>query len=340
MARLITDYDVSAAYGLATDEALMGSTSLHLYTYAGAALVGRYQDLRANIDIEWCRKNGFDYNRRLTGGGGIVMTPDQLGMALTLNRETHDLPRDTTALFRHFGAAVRAGLANLGITAQFVPKNDLVVDGQKIAGLGLWQRSQEIQFHCSLLVDMDFELMRQALHLTTTKLEDKTMDSFADRITTVRDHVTVDLETVVAAMKEGFSQTLSRPFTMDSLTAAEHDRIDRMVTDRYGTDDWRFLINAETEYRQAAIKTDGGLLRVYAKVADETLAEIRITGDFFAQQETITAIESTLKWTPLDRAALVENIAMAPSIEGITDEELVTAIVDASRSRSPENNSV
>lgn len=332
MVRIIHDRAVTAAKGLATDEVLMGSPALHLYTYEQAALVGRYQDLNANIDTEWCTHAGVEYNRRLTGGGAIVMTPDQLGIALTLNRETHDLPRDTTAVFEHFGSGIVRALNQLGIDARFVPKNDIVADGRKIAGLGLWERTSEVQFHCSLLVDIDYTLLSKALSFTDAKLSDKAADSAADRITTVREQAGVDVEAAADAVATGFDDILDLTLTEDHLTADERERIDQLVEKRYGTDDWRYLVDAETYTGVATAKTDGGLLRVYAQIEDETLAAIRLTGDFFASQATVTAIESALKWTPLERDALIEALEAAPTMTGVTAEDIVAVTLDAARS--------
>ncbi|MHB8342313.1 MAG: lipoate--protein ligase family protein, partial [Mycobacteriales bacterium] len=90
--RLLTHEEVGAAEGLALDEALLAGyhrdaperpPTLRLYTYrASAALVGRFQDLEAEVDLEACRRDGAEVGRRLTGGGAIVMGPAQLGVAL------------------------------------------------------------------------------------------------------------------------------------------------------------------------------------------------------------------------------------------------------------------
>lgn len=328
-ARLLTDYEVSAPRGLATDEVLMGSTSLHLYTYEGAALVGRYQDLEANVDVEWCEDNGVAVNRRLTGGGAILMTPDQLGIALTLDRERFDLPRSNRALFETFGSAITSGLSAVGIDAEFVPKNDVVADGRKIAGLGLWDRAGEVQFHCSLLVGMDVERMLRALRISEAKLSDKQIDAFEERITTVREQAGAGIDEVAEGIEEGFADVLDVEFAAGSLTDDEAAEVDRLVAERYDTDDWRYRVTAEASHRSSEYKTEGGLLRVYAAVEDDVLSSIRLTGDFFARQETVNAIEAAVKWTPVDAEAIDEALADAPELESVDPQEVREAILAA-----------
>ena len=89
--RYIEEDLVAADYGLATDEFLMNTYShaaeheatLRLYTYKDyCTLVGRFQNIHAELDLEAIRRNGFQYSRRLTGGGAIIMGQGQLGICL------------------------------------------------------------------------------------------------------------------------------------------------------------------------------------------------------------------------------------------------------------------
>ena len=83
-----------AAEGPAPDQALMAGGSrgqphrpptLRLYTYRRhGALIGRYQNLAAEVDLETCRRTGTPVSRRPTGGGAIIMGAGQLGVALAL----------------------------------------------------------------------------------------------------------------------------------------------------------------------------------------------------------------------------------------------------------------
>ena len=135
--RLIAEDGVSAAEGLAADEALMlhharaaqepCEASMRLYTYAPhSALVGRYQSLEAEVDLAACRRLGVQVGRRPTGGGAIIMGPGQLGVAIATRAPAGLSPRD---LLRRFAGGIITGLAGLGIEATFAGKNDLQVAG-------------------------------------------------------------------------------------------------------------------------------------------------------------------------------------------------------------------
>ncbi len=212
---LLADDGAGAAEGLALDETLMSRVSrdvpgarpaLRLYTYAShAALVGRYQTLSAEVDLDACAATGTAFSRRPTGGGAIVMGEGQLGVALVLPARAAR-PKD---LIEELGGGVVTGLAQLGIEARFGGKNDLICDGRKIAGLGLYADPfGAMLFHTSLLVDLDVEFMLRVLSIPAAKLADKGVAAVGERITTVRRQLGSDIpmNEVRAAIAQGFAR--------------------------------------------------------------------------------------------------------------------------------------
>ena len=157
--RLLEQDGTSAASGLAVDETLArrageGSSpaTLRLYTYRShCALVGRFQNLANEIHVSFCEDNGVELGRRPTGGGAIIMGAHQLGVALAVPGRGTDFPGPARDLMERFSRGLAAGLEELGITARFRGKNDLEVDGRKIAGLGIHRdASGGLLFHASL----------------------------------------------------------------------------------------------------------------------------------------------------------------------------------------------
>ena len=190
--RYLSEDKVSDSLGLAADEAMalrvgenLSPSVLRLYTYrSSSALVGRFQRIENELNLEFCREQKMSVNRRPTGGGAILMGEDQLGVALML-RDWNGCkaPRE---LMRHFALALCEGLLVFGVNAQFRGKNDLEVEGRKIGGLGIHSTaSGGYLLHCSLLVDLDVSLMLRALNVPVEKLEARQLQSIEGRITTV-----------------------------------------------------------------------------------------------------------------------------------------------------------
>ncbi|MDP5957318.1 MAG: lipoate--protein ligase family protein, partial [Candidatus Marinimicrobia bacterium] len=95
--RYIKNDNVAASAGLAADEVLANcagaDTSQHtlrLYTYQPCALVGRFQSIENELNLEYCAQNKIPVNRRPTGGGAIIMGENQLGVALAIPGKTDE----------------------------------------------------------------------------------------------------------------------------------------------------------------------------------------------------------------------------------------------------------
>ena len=92
MWRYFSEDRVSDYFGLAADETMalrIGKNQsppiLRLYTYrSNSALVGRFQRIENELNLNFCETQGISVNRRPTGGGAILMGEDQLGVAWML----------------------------------------------------------------------------------------------------------------------------------------------------------------------------------------------------------------------------------------------------------------
>ncbi len=51
-------------------------------------MIGRHQALSQEVKLDWCRANGLEIARRITGGGALFMGPGLLGWELVFARAT------------------------------------------------------------------------------------------------------------------------------------------------------------------------------------------------------------------------------------------------------------
>jgi lipoate-protein ligase A len=326
--RYLTDEQVDAAAGLAVDETLMLSygrerearyeASLRLYTYRpDCALVGRYQSLEDEIDLDFCRAHHVQVGRRPTGGGAIIMGAGQLGVAIASRGRAEETPREA---LRRYASGVLAGLARLGIEARFRSKNDLEVDGRKIAGLGLYLDPRgAILFHASVLVDLEVERMLRILRIPGAKLSDKAIARVEERVTTVSRELGRPLLALDArpAMAEGIAGTFGVELETEELTRQEKVSTAEATKTRYGNHEWIHQTSARREARGSALlKTPTGLLRIYVGVHGDVLKSVLVTGDFNILPAGVARLESDLKWCRADP----ERIA-GLTIEALTEED-------------------
>jgi len=318
--RYLSEDRVSDSFGLAADEAMalrvgesLSPSVLRLYTYrSSSALVGRFQRIENELNLDFCREQKISINRRPTGGGAILMGEDQLGVALML-RDWNGCkaPRE---LMRHFASALCEGLLVFGIKARFRGKNDLEVVGRKIGGLGIHSNaSGGYLLHCSLLVDLDVSLMLRALNVPVEKLEARQLQSIEGRITTVKRELKKDtsLNEVRDKIRGAFSSYFSVEFEQSCYGPKEKKAIEEMESSRYLKEDWIYQkVDVPDLSGEARQMTPAGLLDVRVTMAGRQIKAVFLGGDFFAEESAVSDIEGSLRWHSSGSEQILSTLEM------------------------------
>jgi lipoate-protein ligase A len=341
--RYISNRDLTTAQGLAVDETIAHSVAynnsppiLHLYNFIPSVIVGRYQDIETSIDIQKCHKIGIEYNRRHTGGGTVLMGPNQLALGFAIPLSHPEASRNIKQMFQLLAGIMSQGLKKIGIEPVFRPKNDLEVKGKKIAGLSASLEERDVFFfHTSLLVDFDIDLMVQILNTPREKLADKAISCFSQRITTIKNETgkLFPLSEIIDIIKNSFRDNFNMDFIDSELSQWEENKVQELIQSRYSSKDWIFSIKHPLKASgHARKKTPGGMLDVYLTLAGGSIESVLITGDFFSTSDTINKIESALKWTSADRMNvknILEKIMGEEAIYSVNASELTDIIMAA-----------
>lgn len=363
--RLLRHHGVGAAEGLALDEALAAGydreqqpphdATLRLYTYQDtAALVGRFQSLEAEVDLAGCAERGAAVNRRPTGGGAIIMGSAQLGVALATRAPAALRGRE---LLGAFADGIVAGLAELGIHAEFHGKNDVTVGRRKIAGLGLYVRDGGgLLLHASILADLDVELMLSLLRIPAAKLAPvghrpgaglpASRAAVEARVTTVSR--LLDTSRDGAAIAEAIGTGLAAHFEARLLpgetTGGETDLAAQLRLQRYDDPGWLTEVApAPDTTGSCELRTRAGLLRFYATAHNDVLKSLLIATDASVLPAGLVELESALRWRRLEATALSSTVAAQTAlVAGLTGagedpavviDSIVTAVLTAARPR-------
>ena len=318
-ARYIQNKNLSPARGLAIDEALCGFVakgeappSLHLYNYVPSVIIGRYQNASASLRLDRCEDLGIRVNRRISGGGTVFMTPDQLAFALVLPTGFPGLPSGIHGSFQFLVAALARALRSFHLEAEFMGKNDLTVNGKKIAGLAISQDHEGVTFfHASLLIDFDLETMLEILNLPTKRMLDRGISCFGNRMTTMNAETgkKLSLEEVREAVHRAVSGELDLDLPLEDLSPGEEEIVSRLSRERYENDEW--IYGMRTPKRRmgfAEAKTPAGLIQVHLALSGGAIETLMITGDYFSRTRDIVKLESILKWTSFRREAVLQRL--------------------------------
>ena len=245
----------NAAMNMAIDEAILTArtinrvpNTLRLYQWKPSAVsIGKNQKLENEVQLDNCRRLGFDVVRRISGGGAVYHDErDEITYSLITN--TNDLGvKDITAVYTTVYEGIKDALRMLGLTADFNEgdtKNcpNLTVKGRKISGSSQANKRETILQHGTLLLDVDLEKMFTLLRVPWAKTCMEVVNVARNKITSVKDELghKVSVETSANALALGFKNALRVQMVEDELSQFEVDLAEKLCRDKYATDDWNF----------------------------------------------------------------------------------------------------
>ncbi|MCW5674690.1 MAG: lipoate--protein ligase family protein [Xanthobacteraceae bacterium] len=203
--------------------------TLRVYRYPRAVLLGRNQDVAAEIDRAECNARGIEIARRITGGGAIYMDRGVTTWDLLISR------RDAGGMHVLAGCvcgALAAALSRSGIAARFRAENDIVVGSRKLAGASGYSDGETLVYQGSLLVAPDLKAMAAALKLP----------SVADHVTSLAAGIspTPRESDVMALIVSAIADALDRVSEQSDLIKEELNLAAALFDREYGRDDFIF----------------------------------------------------------------------------------------------------
>ena len=338
-----------AAENMALDEAILEARALDLVPNTvrflqfdpEAVLVGWHQCVAEEVRLEYCRDEGIEVNRRITGGGAIMFDKSQVGWEMIASKKDLEISVVTKELFERICEAAIAGLRKLGVSASFRPRNDIEVQGRKISGTGGTEEKGAFLFQGTLLVDFDAERMIRALRIPTEKLKERELESVKERVTCLREQLGVvpDIREVKRAIARGFEEVFNVRLTRSPLTRLEEALMAEKI-ERFRSEKWIYKVRSAIQGEdtaRAAIKGEGGVVRASLKLDLRTkrIKSALITGDFFAfPKRAIFDLEALLKDSPAEAGAAADIVTRffaeaRPEIPGLSAEDFASVITKA-----------
>jgi len=211
--------------------------TLRIWEWAGSAVViGRFQSLRNEVDMEAAQRHGIEVVRRVSGGGAMFIEPGN-----TITYSIHaplSLIRGLSfqQAYALMDEWVIEALGTLGIRAWYQPLNDITSDGGKIAGAAQAHRGGAVLHHVTMAYDIDAQKMLQVLRIGREKLSDKGTTSAAKRVDPLRSQTGLPREAVIERMIATFRHR--HGLTSDILRPDELARAEALARERFSSPTW------------------------------------------------------------------------------------------------------
>lgn len=294
-----------------------------MWQVAPTVIFGRNQQIDAEVNLDYCRREGIEVYRRKSGGGCVYADRNNIMFS-------HVASSDKVATtFTRYTSAVADMLRGLGIDAAPTGRNDIMIGDRKVSGYAFYNINlpggSRAVVHGTMLYDADLPSMMQALTPSAVKLEAKGVASVRKRVTTVREHCDIALEDFKAFAR---TRLCSGAVTLTPDDVAEI----RVIEQGYYASDW--IYGHRRSSRSAPERVEGaGEFIVDLKVEEGScplrIASIDFSGDFFITGDMDAAIVRPLAGCELSAEAIAAALAGTdvPSVIPGLDTEALTGLV-------------
>lgn len=283
-------------------------------------ICGRNQDIETEVDIPFCKANGIAVARRRSGGGCVYADLDNWMFSLITPSDSID------KAFGDYTAMVVRMLGSLGIKAEATGRNDIVIDGRKVAGNAFYHIPGRAIVHGTMLCRVDTSVMSRAITPARAKLESKGVHSVESRVTSLSEH---GLPVAVDAFGAYAADYLCRDgaYTLDSNDIAATEAIEARYNDPaflYGRNFGRPDIRRTTTVAGAG-HFDA---LIYLDADRATIKRVILRGDFFSPDDSASLIEKALCGIPYRREAILEALDRCrPTVFGIDNDRLADIFI-------------
>ncbi|MEY2848377.1 MAG: hypothetical protein RI885_1042 [Actinomycetota bacterium] len=205
-------------------------------------VIGSFQSVKNEVDLENAAKYGFDVVRRISGGGAMFM---EAGTVITYSiYAPADLVQGMTFAdsYAFLDEWVIIALKSLGIDASYQPLNDITSPTGKIGGAAQKRISGgsadagAVLHHVTMSYDMDGDRMVEVLRIGREKMSDKGTKSAAKRVDPLRSQTGLSRAEIIERMEQTFTKlhgSTPDDVTLDELAAAQ-----KLVAEKFGTEEW------------------------------------------------------------------------------------------------------
>jgi lipoate-protein ligase A len=212
--------------------------TLRVWEWASnAVIIGSFQSLSNEVDLDAARRHDTTVVRRISGGGAMFVEPG--------NTITYSLyvPSSLVAgmsfadSYAFLDAWVVRALRELGVDATYVPLNDIASPAGKIGGAAQKRLAGGVVLHhVTMSYDMDAAKMLDILRIGREKLSDKGHVSAAKRVDPIRSQTGKSREDVVAAMVGHFERSYG--LTPVSLDESTREEAEALAVSKYADPAW------------------------------------------------------------------------------------------------------
>ena len=221
---------------LASDEALCelseagaAAETLRFWEAPGYFVVLGYANKRAaEVNLDFCQRNGIPVLRRCSGGGTVLQGPGCLSYTLILSIDRVPSRQSITATNQEVLRKHQAALSPLvSSLVHQQGQTDLALGERKFSGNAQRRQKRFLLFHGTFLLNFDLDLIEKTLRMPSRQPDYRAHRSHTDFLM----NLNVPAEQVKQALVEAWTAKPGRP-------CLREDRVQLLAREKYAQESW------------------------------------------------------------------------------------------------------
>lgn len=262
--------------------------------------LGYHQVFESVFDPDECARRGLTVFRRRLGGGATYLDQNQLFYQCIFHHSR--MPPMLADIYSLALTAPVNALQQLGLNAELRERNEIEVDGKRIAGTGGGRIDEACVVVGNLLFDFDFEAMTSVWRTPSSAFRGLAKIALRERITTLKElKPQLQSEHVADLLVQRFAQSFARSLQPDTLTAEELNAAQDIAKDLMSME-FLSLHKKEIVEPMRSLKISA---RAFIHADEARINGYNIRGSFWVSHDTIQTAK--LESDPIRQWQLMEE---------------------------------
>ena len=170
--RVIEDGELDIYRNLSIEESLARvnadsvekTNTLRLWQSNRSVVIGRFQCVHKEVDLDYCQREGIRIARRFTGGGAVYHGVGNLNFSICADQRKSYVPKSLKKLYQGFVGSIANELQEIGIPVAYDEKRScLRIGKKKVTGTAGWIKQGVSFLHGTLLIDANIKALERSL---------------------------------------------------------------------------------------------------------------------------------------------------------------------------------
>ena len=282
-------------------------------------VIGKNQNVFAEVNIKYAKELGINIARRITGGGAVYHDLGNLNFSYISDKKEEGID------FKKFTTPIIDALKKMGLSPELSGRNDILISGKKISGNAQTHFGNRVLHHGTLLYNSDANILSSVLNVDKEKLKAKAIASVKSRIANIKDYLNSNYS--VFEFIDLIKKYITKEYNVAEFEISCNAIIDSLEK-RNASESWIYPTNDYLSSLTFTAKKryDFGCVAVDVKLNNDCISAVKISGDFFGTKD-VSDFEKELIGVPFPQIPeKIKDIKISDYIFGMTNEEFLHLI--------------